>query len=195
MYDAMYEQTKARRRHDWFHRRRRRARRGGGSIAPLAVRFRSAAVAADRRRSCDGGDHERIHFRGLPVELPRRSRVAARMAFCYREAGRLGWRGPWREAGRHALTSLRERFMRDDATVIAAVRQDGGADATFDLYNQLSRCWPMPAAIRRSILTAIGAAVPSRSSPRCGAILPIRTAAFATTAPARRRFALIRTCT
>ncbi len=84
----------------------------------------------------NGGYHERIDFRGRPVELPRRSRVAARMAFCYGEAGRLGWRGPWREAGRHALTSLRARFMRDDATVIAAVRPDGGRDETFDLYNQ-----------------------------------------------------------
>ncbi len=83
-----------------------------------------------------GGYHERIDFQGRPVDLPRRSRVAARMAYSYREAGRLGWRGPWREAGRHALTSLRERFMRDDATVIAAVRQDGGSDKTFDLYNQ-----------------------------------------------------------
>ena len=84
----------------------------------------------------NGGYHERIDFEGRPVELPRRSRVAARMAFCYREAGRLGWQGPWREAGNHALTSLRERFMRDDATVIAAVRHDGGSDATLDLYNQ-----------------------------------------------------------
>lgn len=84
----------------------------------------------------NGGYHERIDFQGRPVDLPRRSRVAARMAYSYREAGRLGWRGPWREAGRHALTSLRERFMRDDATVIAAVRQDGGSDETFDLYNQ-----------------------------------------------------------
>src|SRR5271157_4382529 len=65
-----------------------------------------------------GGYHERIDFAGKPVLLPRRSRVAARQAFCYREAGRLGWDGPWREAGRHALVFLRQRFTQADDTVI-----------------------------------------------------------------------------
>jgi len=84
-----------------------------------------------------GGYHERIDFDGRSVILPRRSRVAARQAFCYCEAGRLGWNGPWREAGRHALDFLRQRFAQSDGTVIATVDQDGSVvDATFDLYNQ-----------------------------------------------------------
>lgn len=84
-----------------------------------------------------GGYHERINFNGRSIILPRRSRVAARQAFCYSEAGRLGWKGPWREAGRHALNFLRQRFAQDDGTVISAVNQDGSIlDATFDLYNQ-----------------------------------------------------------
>ncbi len=84
-----------------------------------------------------GGYHERIDFDGRPVLLPKRSRVAARQAFCYSEAGRLGWDGPWREAGRHALDFLRQRFVRDDGSVISTVTQDGSVlDATFDLYNQ-----------------------------------------------------------
>jgi mannose-6-phosphate isomerase len=84
-----------------------------------------------------GGYHERIDFEGRPVILPRRSRVAARQAFCYREAGRLGWSGPWREAGQHALSFLRQRFVRSDGTVISTVDQDGNVlDATFDLYDQ-----------------------------------------------------------
>jgi mannose/cellobiose epimerase-like protein (N-acyl-D-glucosamine 2-epimerase family) len=84
-----------------------------------------------------GGYHERINFDGKPVVLPRRSRVAARQAFCYSEAGRLGWNGPWREAGRYALDFLRQRFAQDDGTVISVVDQDGSIlDATFDLYNQ-----------------------------------------------------------
>jgi mannose/cellobiose epimerase-like protein (N-acyl-D-glucosamine 2-epimerase family) len=91
-------------------------------------------VGADRRR---GGYHERIDLHGRPVILPRRSRVAARQAFCYGEAGRLGWRGPWRDAGKHALDDLRERFVRADGTVVAAVGPDGRVvDAAFDLYNQ-----------------------------------------------------------
>ena len=91
-------------------------------------------VGADRSL---GGYHEAINFDGKPVILPRRSRVAARQAFCYREAGRLGWSGPWRQAGRHALDFLRQRFVQHDGTVISAVDQDGSVlDATLDLYNQ-----------------------------------------------------------
>jgi mannose/cellobiose epimerase-like protein (N-acyl-D-glucosamine 2-epimerase family) len=84
-----------------------------------------------------GGYHERIDFDGRPLILPRRLRVAARQAFCYCEAGRLGWNGPWREAGRHALSFLRLRFAKDDGSVISTVDQDGSVlDKTFDLYNQ-----------------------------------------------------------
>lgn len=91
-------------------------------------------VGADRSA---GGWHERIAFDGRPVILPKRARVAARQVFCYHKAGQLGWQGPWREAGRHALAFLGERFVRSDGTVVAAVAQDGSiVDATFDLYNQ-----------------------------------------------------------
>jgi mannose/cellobiose epimerase-like protein (N-acyl-D-glucosamine 2-epimerase family) len=91
-------------------------------------------VGADR---ASGGCYERIAFDGRPVSLPKRARVAARQVFCYHVAGRLGWEGPWRDAGRHALTSLHERFVRGDGTVVAAIAADGSAaDATFDLYNQ-----------------------------------------------------------
>ena len=101
--------------------------------------FRSALplwwrVGADH---VGGGYHERIDFDGRPVILPRRSRVAARQAFCYHEAGRLGWIGPWRQAEQHALSFLCERFAQSDGTVCSTVDQDGTVlDATFDLYNQ-----------------------------------------------------------
>ncbi len=91
-------------------------------------------VGADRT---GGGWYERIDFDGRPVVLPQRSRVAARQVFCYCEAGRLGWQGPWREAALHALLSLRDRFIRSDGTVIAALSRDATpADESFDLYNQ-----------------------------------------------------------
>ena len=84
-----------------------------------------------------GGFYERIAFDGRPVIMPKRSRVAARQVFCYHQAARLGWRGPWREAGQHALAFLRHRFVRSDATVVAAVGQDGSiVDGTIDLYDQ-----------------------------------------------------------
>jgi mannose/cellobiose epimerase-like protein (N-acyl-D-glucosamine 2-epimerase family) len=91
-------------------------------------------VGADRT---SGGWYERIDFDGRPIVLPQRSRVAARQVFCYCEAGRLGWQGPWREAALHALLSLRDRFIRSDGTVIAALSRDATpADESFDLYNQ-----------------------------------------------------------
>jgi mannose/cellobiose epimerase-like protein (N-acyl-D-glucosamine 2-epimerase family) len=84
-----------------------------------------------------GGFHERLDFSGQPIILPRRSRVAARQAFCYSEAGRLGWEGPWRAAGQHALDFLRERFVQGDGTVITSVDEQGNVlDPGFDLYNQ-----------------------------------------------------------
>lgn len=91
-------------------------------------------IGADRSL---GGYYERINFDGRPVPLPRRSRVAARQAFCYCEAGRLGWCGPWREAGAHALRFLREHFVQNDATVASTAGDDGAViDSRFDLYNQ-----------------------------------------------------------
>lgn len=91
-------------------------------------------VGADRSI---GGYHERINFDGKAVILPRRSRVAARQAYCYTEAGRLGWNGPWREAGQHALNFLQERFIKNDGSVISTINQYGSvSNATFDLYNQ-----------------------------------------------------------
>ena len=99
-----------------------------------------AALPLWWRRGADrtlGGYHERLEFSGDPVILPRRSRVAARQAFCYSEAGRLGWDGPWRAAGQHALKFLRQRFVQSDGTVITSVDQQGNVlDPGFDLYNQ-----------------------------------------------------------
>jgi mannose/cellobiose epimerase-like protein (N-acyl-D-glucosamine 2-epimerase family) len=91
-------------------------------------------VGADRSL---GGYHERIDFAGRPAALPRRSRVAARQAFCYSEAGRLGWNGPWRDAARHALLFLHERFAQADGTVVSAIARDGSViEPGFDLYDQ-----------------------------------------------------------
>ena len=99
-----------------------------------------AALPLWWRRGADrtlGGYHEQLEFSGDPVILPRRSRVAARQAFCYSEAGRLGWDGPWRAAGQHALKFLRQRFVQSDGTVITSVDQQGNVlDPGFDLYNQ-----------------------------------------------------------
>lgn len=91
-------------------------------------------LGADRVR---GGFHEAISLDGRPLRRPHRARVIARQAFSYCEAGRLGWRGPWREAQRHALEYFRKHFVTADATVVSVVGLDGGvSDPRFDLYNQ-----------------------------------------------------------
>jgi mannose/cellobiose epimerase-like protein (N-acyl-D-glucosamine 2-epimerase family)/glycosyltransferase involved in cell wall biosynthesis len=91
-------------------------------------------LGADRVR---GGFHEAISLDGRPLRRPHRARVIARQAFSYGEAGRLGWRGPWREAQRHALEYFRKHFVTADATVVSVVGLDGGvSDPRFDLYNQ-----------------------------------------------------------
>ena len=61
-----------------------------------------------------GGCFEKIGQDGRAIEGPRRARVAARQAWVYAEAGKLGWTGPWREARDHALEALTTTFARDD---------------------------------------------------------------------------------
>jgi mannose/cellobiose epimerase-like protein (N-acyl-D-glucosamine 2-epimerase family) len=84
-----------------------------------------------------GGFHEAIDLDGNPLPAPHRARSIARMAFSYREAGRLGWNGPWREATQHALDYLAEHFVTADATVASVVDLDGEIrEPRFDLYDQ-----------------------------------------------------------
>jgi mannose/cellobiose epimerase-like protein (N-acyl-D-glucosamine 2-epimerase family) len=85
----------------------------------------------------NGGFHDAIALDGTPVVGARRARSIARMAFSWCEAGRLGWRGPWREAAQHALAYLRDRFITADGTALAAVDPAGCPhDGRFDLYEQ-----------------------------------------------------------
>src|SRR5262245_12998051 len=79
-------------------------------------------LGADR---VGGGYHEAIDLHGKPVATPHRARSITRMAYSFCEAGRLGWRGPWREAARHALDYFRTHFPHADATVASVVDLDG----------------------------------------------------------------------
>jgi mannose/cellobiose epimerase-like protein (N-acyl-D-glucosamine 2-epimerase family)/glycosyltransferase involved in cell wall biosynthesis len=91
-------------------------------------------VAADRSR---GGFGEAIDLEGKVKTQPHRARTIARMAFCYCEAGRLGWDGPWRDAAQHALAYLREHFVGADGAVASVVDLDGRIiDPVFELYDQ-----------------------------------------------------------
>ena len=83
-----------------------------------------------------GGWHERIDFNGLPVALPKRSRVAARQVFCYCEAGRLGWRVLEGSGIARAFVVARP-FCAQRRYGDRRVSQDATpADERFDLYNQ-----------------------------------------------------------
>jgi mannose/cellobiose epimerase-like protein (N-acyl-D-glucosamine 2-epimerase family) len=92
------------------------------------------ALGADHSQ---GGFHEAIDLEGEPVLNPRRARTIARQAFSYCEAGRLGWNGPWAEAANHALSYLRNHFVRPDGTIHSVVELGGRCrEARFELYNQ-----------------------------------------------------------
>jgi mannose/cellobiose epimerase-like protein (N-acyl-D-glucosamine 2-epimerase family)/glycosyltransferase involved in cell wall biosynthesis len=91
-------------------------------------------AAADLSR---GGFHEAIDLDGTVRAQPHRARTIARMAFCYCEAGRLGWDGPWRDAAQHALAYLREHFITADGAVASVVGLDGRVvEPIFELYDQ-----------------------------------------------------------
>jgi len=84
-----------------------------------------------------GGCFEKIGQDGRAIEGPRRARVAARQAWVYAEAGKLGWTGPWREARDHALEALTTTFARDDGLFRILAAADGTAlDESANPYEQ-----------------------------------------------------------
>src|SRR5262245_21409505 len=59
--------------------------------------------------------HEQIGQDGAPLaQLPRRIRVQARQTAVFARAGRLGWKGPWRECVDRGVQILRIRAIRAD---------------------------------------------------------------------------------
>lgn len=89
-----------------------------------------------------GADHARAGwFDALGQDLsprePRRARVQARQAFVYATAGQLGWDGPWREAARHGMDYLLDRYRRPDGLYRAIISAEGEVlDDTPRLYEQ-----------------------------------------------------------
>ncbi len=112
-------------------------------LGPIADRARSWLLdtafpvwferGIDRAR---GGFHERLTLDGEPTDDPRRAFVQGRQAYCFCEAGRLGWHGAWEEAARHAADYLIDRFLRPEGAIIHAVDPDGHpVDGSVDLYD------------------------------------------------------------
>lgn len=85
----------------------------------------------------NGGCFEKIGQDGKAVEGPRRARVAARQAWVYAEAGRLGWAGPWERARDHALEALTTTFARGDGLYRILAAADGASlDESANPYEQ-----------------------------------------------------------
>lgn len=95
----------------------------------------------------NGGFHEKL---GLRCEIrpdPRRVRVQARQVFSFAVAGRLGWKGPWREAVDHGLGYFLANCVLPEGPVRMVVNPDGSPkDDTFNLYDQAFALFAFAAA-------------------------------------------------
>lgn len=90
-----------------------------------------------------GGDHEvggfidTLTVEGRPLTSNRRGRVAGRMIFSYALAGHMGWQGPWRQAARHGLDFMLEKFARQDGLLRALLSETGEPiESTPAIYDQ-----------------------------------------------------------
>ncbi len=92
----------------------------------------------------NGHDSERGTFfetiditTGEATDTPIRTRVPARQIYCFSQAGKLGWNGPYREIVAHGLNWYLEHCRNADTSFVAEVATDGNhVDSDFDLYNQ-----------------------------------------------------------
>ena len=99
----------------------------------------------------NGGCFEKISQDGKAVEGPRRARVAARQAWVYAEAGKLGWTGSWEKARDHALTALTTTFARPDGLFRILADADGTPlDESANPYEQAFALLALSAAGREA---------------------------------------------
>ena len=77
------------------------------------------------RDAVHGGFFEQIGFNGEAITIPKRCRVQARQAYVFLEAGRLGWRGPWRERASSGLEFMLTRHARPDGFMRFKTYLDG----------------------------------------------------------------------
>ncbi len=91
-------------------------------------------AGADHAR---GGFHESLSAHGAALDLPRRVRVQARQIYVFARVGVCGWPGPWREAIRHGVDFLLEKYQRYDGRFRTLVSADGALlDDSATLYDQ-----------------------------------------------------------
>lgn len=73
---------------------------------------------------------------GQGTAAPRRARVQPRQIYCFAEAGRLGWKGPWQSIVERGIEWYLTHYRLENGCFAALVDGDGTRlDETFDLYN------------------------------------------------------------
>lgn len=77
---------------------------------------------ADHR---EGGFHEVLGLDGTAPEAARRARVHPRQTYVFATAGKLGWKGPWRDAAQHGIDYLIKCYSRPDGQFCTLVSAKG----------------------------------------------------------------------
>ncbi len=84
-----------------------------------------------------GGFHEKLDAKGLPIDEPRRTRVVARQLYVFATAPRLGDTHDAHPLLEHGLNFLRQRLLAKQGTFHAAYSlSDARPNPHFDLYEQ-----------------------------------------------------------
>ncbi|WP_295708401.1 AGE family epimerase/isomerase [uncultured Brevundimonas sp.] len=85
----------------------------------------------------DGGFREVLALDGRLVSSSRRARVQSRQVQVFAEAGRLGWRGPWRRAVGLGLERINAIYLRSDGLMRTRLNDDDTPlDETATVYDQ-----------------------------------------------------------
>lgn len=107
--------------------------------ARFATWMRQAAlpVWSSLGQDAKGGFEEVLALDGRQIATSRRARVQARQLQVYAEAGRQGWRGPWKAVVASGFDRLQTAYLRPDGRMRALLSIDGSPlDETPAVYDQ-----------------------------------------------------------
>jgi mannose-1-phosphate guanylyltransferase/mannose-6-phosphate isomerase len=116
------------------------------------LRLRALPLWSTAGRSEDGAFAELLSLDGRPVPAHRRARVQARQIFVLAEAGREGWRGPWRAAVDQGFARLEADYLRSDGLMRTLLDADGRPlNETATLYDQAFHMLARASAARAAV--------------------------------------------
>jgi mannose-1-phosphate guanylyltransferase/mannose-6-phosphate isomerase len=107
--------------------------------ARMTTWLRQAAlpVWASLGQDVSGAFEEVLALDGRHIATSRRARVQARQLQVYAEAGRQGWRGPWKAVVESGLDRVRAAYLRPDGQMRTLLAADGSPlDETAMIYDQ-----------------------------------------------------------